>query len=252
MVTFGTILIEHKIFDPEKETTKVVVSKLWPVYYVPSMQMYLLSTEQILQSGLRVEGNKSGSTFCDKSGDIILLATPNLWDNIQIVRTHILKHDVPNPISLITRYLDFETLHHYFGHASDEIMCHVLNNVEDMKKILFPIQKHVCCGYTFGKIHQFSFPENPTHSSKPLKMIHSDLLELPTLSYSKYKWMITFLDNYSSFCNITFLCKKSEAADVIKSIFQMWSNTTSHPTKRLHTDNRGEYITPELQFFLRE
>ena len=32
----------------------------------------------------------------------------------------------------------------------------------------------------------------------------------------------------------------------------MWSNSTFHPVKRLHTDNKGEYITSELQFFLRK
>ena len=85
-----------------------------------------------------------------------------------------------------------------------------------------------------------------------LGLIHSDFLELPTLSYSKYKWIITFLDNYFSFCNIIFLHKKFEATDTIKSIFWMWSNTTSHPMKRLHTDNKGEYVMLELQFFLRE
>ena len=78
MVAFGTVLIEHEIFDPTKETTQVAMSKLWPVYCVPSIQMCLLSTRQILQSGLRVEGNKSSSTFCDNSGDAVLLATPNL------------------------------------------------------------------------------------------------------------------------------------------------------------------------------
>jgi len=82
MVASDTVLIEHEIFDPAKGTTKVAVSKLWPVYCVPSMQIHLLSTGKILQSGLRVEGNKSGSTFHDKSGNAILLATPNLWDNI--------------------------------------------------------------------------------------------------------------------------------------------------------------------------
>ena len=46
--------------------------------------------------------------------------------------------------------------------------------------------------------------------------------------------------------------QKSEVADVIKSIFQMWSNTTSHSAKRLYTDNGGEYVTSELQSFLRE
>ena len=100
--------------------------------------MYLLSTKQILQSGLRVKDDKSGSTFYNKSGNVILLATPNLWGNIQIVRTHILKHNVSNPISLVTRYLDFETLHHHFKHTSNKVICYVLDNVEDMKKIYFP------------------------------------------------------------------------------------------------------------------
>jgi len=45
------------------------------------------------------------------------------------VKTCILKHDVPNPMSLTTRYLDFKTLHYCFGHAFDEVMYHVLNNV---------------------------------------------------------------------------------------------------------------------------
>ena len=76
MIVFGTVLIEHKIFNPEKRAIKVAMSKLWLVYCVFGMQIHLLSTGQILQSGLRVKGNKSGSTFCNKSDDAILLATP--------------------------------------------------------------------------------------------------------------------------------------------------------------------------------
>ena len=155
-------------------------------------------------------------------------------------------------MSLVTRYLDFETLHCCFGHISDEVMCHILDNVEDAKKIHFSTQKCVCYNYTLRKIHQCSFSENPTCSSEPLELIHSNLLKFPTLSYSKYKWIIIFLDDYPSFCNIVFLHKKSKATDTIKSIFQMWSKTTSHPIKKLHTDNRGEYVTSELQCFLRE
>jgi len=37
IVAPNTILVEYKIFDPEKETTKVVVSKLWLVYYISNM-----------------------------------------------------------------------------------------------------------------------------------------------------------------------------------------------------------------------
>ena len=48
MDTFGTVLIEHEIFDLAKETTKVTMLKIWPVYCVPGIQIYLLSTRQIL------------------------------------------------------------------------------------------------------------------------------------------------------------------------------------------------------------
>ena len=34
--------------------------------------MYLFSTGQIFQFGLRVEGNKSSFIFCDKSGNAVL------------------------------------------------------------------------------------------------------------------------------------------------------------------------------------
>ena len=63
MVASNTVLIEHEIFDPKKGATKVAVSKLWPVYYISNMQMHLLSTEQIFQSRLRVEGNMSQTSF---------------------------------------------------------------------------------------------------------------------------------------------------------------------------------------------
>ena len=166
-----------------------------------------------------MKDDKCSSIFYEKSSNAVLSATPNLWYNIQIVRTCILKHNVPNPVSLTTRYLDFETFYCYFGHASDEVICYVSNNVEDVKKIHFPIQKCVYHGCTLGKIYQCSFPENPIHCSELLGLIHSDLLELSTLSYSKYKCMITFFNDYSSYCNIAFLYKKSKATDVVKSIF---------------------------------
>ena len=194
------------------------MSKLQLVYYISSMQICFLFTKQILQSELRVK-DKSGFTFCDKSGDAILLATPNLWNNIQIAKTYIFKYNIYNPVSLATRYPNFETLHCYFGHISDEVMYHILDNIKDVKKIHFLIQKYVCYSCTLRKIYQHSFPKNYICSSKPLGLIYSDFLELSTLFYSKYKQVITFFDDYSSYCNIVFLYKNSEVIEAIKSIF---------------------------------
>ena len=95
MVAVGTVLIEHEIIDPKNRTTKTAISKLWPVYCVPIMTMYLLSTEQLLQSELSMKGTIDGSTFCDSSGDTILFALSNLWGSIQVMRTYIIKNNDP-------------------------------------------------------------------------------------------------------------------------------------------------------------
>ena len=76
------------------------------------MTMCLLSTGQLLQSGLSIEGTMDGSTFYDSSGDAVLSALHNLWGSIQVVRTCIIKNNVSNPVSLVTRHPDYETIHH--------------------------------------------------------------------------------------------------------------------------------------------
>jgi len=136
--------------------------------------MCLLFTEQILQFGLRVEGNRSSFIFCDKSDGAILSVTSNFWSNIQIVRTYILKYNIPNLMSLTTRYLNFETLLHYFEYTSNKIICHILDNIKDAK-IHFLTQKHVCCSCTLGKIYQCSFSESSICFSKLLGLIYSNL-----------------------------------------------------------------------------
>jgi len=78
MVAVRTVLIEHEIIDPKNRTTRTAISKLWPVYYVPGMIMCLLSTGQLLQSGLSIEGTIDSSTFYDLFGDAVLSALPNL------------------------------------------------------------------------------------------------------------------------------------------------------------------------------
>ena len=118
-----------------------------------------------------------GSTFCDSSGDAVLFALPNLWGSIQVMRTCIIKNNVSNSVSLVTRYPDYVTIHHRLRHISDKAMRHISDNVEGAEKICFPNKKYICCSCALEKLHQRSFPENPKRSSETLGLIHSDLLE---------------------------------------------------------------------------
>ena len=94
-----------------------------------------------------------GSTFCDSSSDAVLSALPNLWGSIQIVRTCIIKNNVSNPINLVTRHPDYETIHCQLRHISDEAMRHISDNVEGAEKICFPNKKHICHSCTLKKLH---------------------------------------------------------------------------------------------------
>ena len=143
MVAIGAILIEHEIIDPKDRTTRTAISKLWLVYCVPSMTMHLLFTRQLLQSGLSIEGTIDSSTFCDSSGNVVLSILSNLWGSIQVVRTYIIKNNVPNPVNLVTKYPDYKTIHYHIGHISDEAMRHISDNVEDTEKICFFNKKHI-------------------------------------------------------------------------------------------------------------
>jgi len=157
MVAVRTVLIEHEIIDLKDRTTRTAISKLWPVYCVPGMTMCLLFTGQLLQSGLSIENTMDSSTFCNSSGDAVLSALPNLWGSIQVVRTCIIKNNIPNPVSLVTRHPDYETIHHQLGYISDEAIRHISDNVEDAEKICFPNKKHICYSCALGKLHQHSF-----------------------------------------------------------------------------------------------
>ena len=84
-------------------------------------------------------------------------------------------------------------------------MRYISDNVEGAEKICFPNKKHVCHGCALGKLHQHSFSENPKHSSETLGLIHSDLLELPTLSYSKCHDLAKRLSHYLYFFPFLFL-----------------------------------------------
>jgi len=87
MVAVGTVLIEHEIIDPKDKTTRTAISKLWPVYCVPGMTMHLLSTRQLLQSGLSIEGTMDGSTFRNSSSktdpDMVYRTLENACRHIQ-------------------------------------------------------------------------------------------------------------------------------------------------------------------------
>ena len=57
----------------------------------------------------------------------------------------------------------------------------------------------VCSGHVLRKRHRDSFEKRASwHASTPLQLLYSDLCgPLPVVSFSRYKYFLTFIDDFS-------------------------------------------------------
>jgi len=77
------------------------------------------------------------------------------------------KNNVPNPVSLVTRHPDYEIIHRQLGNISDEAMRYVPDNVEDAEKIYFSNKKHICCGCALENVRGPLICDSRARSSPP-------------------------------------------------------------------------------------
>ncbi|WJX59082.1 poly(A)-specific ribonuclease [Trifolium repens] len=84
-------------------------------------------------------------------------------------------------------------------------------------------------------------------------MIHSDVWGMsPIVSHARYKYFVTFIDDYSRFTWIYFLCAKSEVFSMFKK-FLTYVETQFHANIQIfRSDSGGEYMSNEFQEFLQQ
>ena len=100
----------------------------------------------------------------------------------------------------------------------------------------------VCSGCVLGKHHRDSFEKCACwHASVPLELVHSDLCgPLPSASFSCFKYLLTFIYDYS-ICNwVYFLKLKSEVFNILFSYKALVEKQYGHQILKLRYDNGGE------------
>ena len=66
-----------------------------------------------------------------------------------------------------------------------------------------------------------AIPENERHATKPFELVHSDLKSFLVLSYQKFKYIITFYDDFTSHTWTMALCSKAAAITAAKDFLEM-------------------------------
>ena len=105
-------------------------------------------------------------------------------------------------------------------------------------------QDDVFSGCVLRKHHRDSFDKSASwHASAPLELLHGDLCgPLPVLSFSCYKYFLTFIDDFSRHTWVYFLKLKSEVFNMLLAFKVFVEKQSGHPILKLISDNWGEYV----------
>ena len=134
------------------------------------------------------------------------------WLSTQVVKSK-------NALStLVMSAVGYDLWHQCLGHPSPDILRQVpKHTVGGPDQLTIPTTVPICKDCTQGKMTRSSFLDSSTCAKELFALVHSNLKTLPILSYHKYKYIVTFLDDFTGHGWVTFL--KNKAAT-----YQAWLN----------------------------
>jgi hypothetical protein len=130
--------------------------------------------------------------------------------------------------------------HEWFGHLNYCSLQQLCNQQMVTGLPLVSCRDGVCAGCVLIKHHQDNFEKR---ASGPLQLVHSDLCgPLSSPSFSRCKYFLTFIDDFSRHTWVYFLKLKSEVFDKFLAYKALVEKQSRHQIQRLRTDNGGEYV----------
>jgi hypothetical protein len=151
----------------------------------------------------------------------------------------------PNKNSLTTVKPSMARWHQQLGHASSPIVHRVVsqNNLSHSKENL---EESVCDACQRAKSHQLPFHLSVSVSEEPLDLVFSDVWGPASSCVGRFKYYVSFIDNFSKFTWIYLLKNKSDVFQKFKDFQQLVERLFSRKILAIQTDWGGEYqkLTP--------
>ena len=104
-----------------------------------------------------------------------------------------------------------------------------------------------CAGCELGKQHRLPFPLSDKRATRPLELVHSDVMgPFQTTSLQGSSYVVSFIDDYSSFAAAFTLKSKDQVAVRFEEFRAICERQTGEKLKALRSDRGGEYISNAL------
>ena len=140
-----------------------------------------------------------------------------------------------------------ELWHARLGHLSYSTMARMVRNgtvqgLEVSERELKSKTEEACDVCIKAKHTAASHPASDTRASRPLELVHSDLMgQFKPISAGGNQFLLTATDDYSGFAAVRPLKHKSEASDAFKKILLAWERQLDSRVKCVRTDRGEEY-----------
>ena len=146
-------------------------------------------------------------SFCPHAQD------PSIyWLNAQIMKSR-------SSLSALAMQAQGHKLwHQCLGHPLSDVLHQVPRHTTGgLAQLTISKEVPICKGCVQGKMARSLFLDSDSHATELFALIHSNLKTVPVTSYYKYKYVLTFLDDFTSHGWVTFLKDKA-------STYTAWLN----------------------------
>ena len=212
------------------------------VYYAEKAHQNLLSTARINDNGFRIVLESHGAEIIDTcNNNVIMRARREGNCYLLSIRPIISQASV----CAINRESQTFLWHRRLGHL----------NFQDLKKIgdreglpIKSIASDQLCEYcVYDKQCKKGFDENEKRATRPLQLVHSDVVgPITPVSYDEKSYFVTFLDDYTHFCYVYAIANKSDVYQKCSEYRALVTNRFNCELGALRTDNGGEYVNAKF------
>lgn len=222
--------------------------------HVPDLRNNLLSVAKITDNNCEVVFKKNCATIVGQDGSIKLLA--KRVGDLYLVReegrqsrclaSRDAKYSTNSPSAL-------EVWHRRLGHLNVKDLT-MGGRTGAMRGLSLgdcngDLKCDICCR---GKMTRTPFPKQSERKSELLDLVHSDLCgPMRVQSAGGARYIITFIDDKSRWCEVRFLKQKSEASNAFRDFKAMVENQKERKIKCLQSDNGTEYLNKESEEYLK-
>lgn len=239
-----------KIMVKDKNKPKKI--KLNKVYFVSDLRTNLLSVSKMTNNNYEVLFRKDDALIRNENQQIVMKAVRK--GDLYYLSDEHEECKISQVSNVWKPRNEMEMWHCRLGHVNEQTMKQMINenkvygmNIKNIDKLP---NCEICAMEKSTRVPFKKITEKRTNDL--LEVIHTDVWgPSRQLSIAGSRYYVIFIDDYSRWCDVTFIKNKTEVLEAFKNYKARVERQTSRKIKYLQSDNGREFVNNEFDNFLK-